>query len=200
VTPIPGTTRDLVRATVAIEGIPVVLIDTAGLRETEDLVESIGVARAREAARTADVVLRVTDCSREAAGETFPLETLAKVVHVHNKIDLVGAAPRMSTIDGETHVWVSATEGAGIELLKRAIVEAVGADGTAEGVFAARARHIECLTTAERHVREAVRQAGVPEFAAEELRLAQAALSRITGEHVADDLLGEIFSRFCIGK
>ncbi len=201
VTAVPGTTRDLLRASVALAGIPVHLVDTAGIRSTEDPVEAIGVERARTAAREADVVLRISECD----GDTAPQQEersapRARVIHVHNKIDLVGRPPRMELVEGEEHVWVSAKLGLGIDLLKDAIVRAAGAEAFDEGIFSARQRHLDALREAAGHVEQAAAQVDTPEFAAEELRLAQVALSRITGEHVADDLLGEIFSRFCIGK
>lgn len=200
VTPVPGTTRDLLRANIAIRGIPIQLVDTAGMRSTSDPVEMLGVERARRAAREADVVLAVTDAQAEPV-ETVPAEADgARAVFVHNKIDLAGLAPRTEVIEGAQHVWVSAKTGAGLELLEDAIVRAAGGEVTTEGAFTARQRHVHALERARQHVRQAREAAGTPEFAAEELRLAQEALSQITGEHVVDDLLGEIFARFCIGK
>ena len=200
VTPIAGTTRDLLRATIALEGFPVHLIDTAGLRTTDDPVEIIGVERARAAARQADLVLHISDSGSDPTNSMQRLEGEARVIHVHNKIDLVSIPAHAETIAGEEHVWISAKSGSGIELLAQAMVRAAGAEVLAEGTFSARQRHIDALRTAAQHVEQAVAAVDTPEFAAEELRLAQAALSRITGEQVADDLLGEIFSRFCIGK
>jgi tRNA modification GTPase len=200
VTPLPGTTRDLVRTVVDLEGIPVHFVDTAGLRSTDDPVERIGVERAEAAAAQADIVLRISDC---AVGEP-PAKGAAsqgvRTIQVHNKIDLVGASARAETIAGEEHVWISAKFGKGIGLLKAAIVRAAGAEALTEGVLSARQRHIEALRKAATHVAEARRRVAAPEFAAEELRLAQSALSELAGEYAADDLLGEIFSRFCIGK
>ncbi|MPZ42125.1 MAG: tRNA uridine-5-carboxymethylaminomethyl(34) synthesis GTPase MnmE [Betaproteobacteria bacterium] len=201
VTPVPGTTRDLLRATIALDGIPVHLVDTAGLRTTEDPVEKIGVERARAAARQADLVLRIMDGTAESPMTTDSGEqTNGQLIHVHNKIDLAQVDSRAETVAGEEHVWISAKLGSGIELLKAVIVRAAGAEALAEGTFIARQRHLEALGTAGAHVAQAEARLDIPEFAAEELRLAQTALSRITGEQVADDLLGEIFSRFCIGK
>jgi len=201
VTAVPGTTRDLLRASIALQGIPVHLVDTAGIRTTHDPVEVIGVERARAAAQEADVVLRITDCTRaDAVQQEEAAAVDATVIHVHNKIDLAGIAPKAETRHGETHVWISARQGDGIDLLKDAIVSAAGAEPMTEGVFLARQRHLEALRTALEHVERAAATVETPEFAAEELRLAQLALSRITGEHAADDLLGEIFARFCIGK
>src|SRR5690606_38485483 len=145
----PGTTRDLLRASVALQGIPVHLVDTAGIRTTHDPVEVIGVERARAAAREADVVLRIRDCTRaDAAQQEEAFASDAAVIHVHNKIDLAGIAPKAETRHGETHVWISARRGDGIDLLKDAIVSAAGAEPMTEGIFLARQRHLEALRTA----------------------------------------------------
>ncbi|MGH8667305.1 MAG: tRNA uridine-5-carboxymethylaminomethyl(34) synthesis GTPase MnmE [Burkholderiales bacterium] len=199
VTAVPGTTRDLLRATIALEGIPVHLIDTAGLRPTSDPVEIIGVERARAAAHQADLVLRISDGVSNLA-QVQNAGGDARVIHVHNKIDLSWIPAHAETLAGEEHVWISAKLGSGVDLLRQAIVQAAGAEMLAEGTFIARHRHIEALRTAALHIEQAEARLEAAEFAAEELRLAQVALSRITGEQVADDLLGEIFSRFCIGK
>jgi tRNA modification GTPase len=201
VAPVPGTTRDLVRTAVDLEGIPVHFVDTAGLRPTDDPVERIGVERAEAAAAQADLVLHISDCATTPESPSIDaVAARSRTIRVHNKIDLVGAPPRAETIAGEDHVWISAKLGTGIELLEAAIIRAAGAEALAEGVFSARQRHIEALRKAAAHVAEARVRAAAPEFAAEELRLAQAALSELAGEYAADDLLGEIFSRFCIGK
>jgi tRNA modification GTPase len=186
---------------VALNGIPVHLVDTAGIRETDDPVERIGVERALAAAQEADVLLHISD-GLQQTGTAGKRATAAgaQVIHVHNKIDLTGDVARSETVAGETHVWISARYGSGIELLKDAILRAAGGETLSEGVFTARQRHIDALRLAAGHVDQALARVSTPEFAAEELRLAQEALSRITGEHVADDLLGEIFARFCIGK
>ncbi len=201
VTPVPGTTRDLIRATIALEGIPVHLVDTAGWRRTDDPVERIGVERAQAAVAEADLIIHVSDPATDA---DMPPGTEAgvgkRIIHVHNKIDLIGVPARAESIAGVEHVWLSAKSGTGIELLKVAITRAAGVQVLGEGVFIARQRHIVALHTATRHVQEARARLASPELAAEELRLAQSALSELTGEHAADDLLGEIFSRFCIGK
>lgn len=198
VTPVPGTTRDLVRASVTIAGIPVHLTDTAGLRETHDAVESIGIERAQQAARKADVVLSISDASDPAAAVALP--DWALVLHVHNKIDLLEQAPRRLTVRGEEHIWVSAKLGTGLELLAAALVEPVSGTGPGEGTFSARQRHIDALRRVRDRLSRAQTHLDTPEFAAEELRLAQNELSLLTGAHAADDLLGEIFARFCIGK
>ena len=202
VTPVPGTTRDLVRSTISIRGMPVHLIDSAGLRSTADPVERIGVERARDAARQADIVLAISsaDAMPSMQGEECTLSPAGRVVHVHNKIDLAGLPARRETVDGQEHVWISARFGTGLELLSDALVAAAGGGAPVEDAFSARQRHIDALQAVAGHVGAAAAAISAPEFAAEELRLAQEALSRLTGSQVADDLLGEIFARFCIGK
>ena len=199
VTEIAGTTRDTVREAIQIQGVPLHIIDTAGLRETDDAVEKIGIARTWAALENADVALLLVDAAHGVgADETAILARLPAVTRltIHNKIDATGEAPR-ATEDG---VWLSAKTGAGVELLRDKLLAAAGWQAAGEGAFMARARHLDALGRAAAHVaaaREAVAQL---ELLAEELRLAQAALAEITGEFSADDLLGEIFSKFCIGK
>jgi tRNA modification GTPase len=194
VTPIPGTTRDALRESVQIAGVPLVLVDTAGLRVTSDVVEQLGVERTRRELEQADVVLAIY----EAGGNTTPLASLpadAARVDVYNKIDLLPgfAAP-------EAAVAVSAKTGEGLERLRQAVLQAAGWSDTGESVFLARERHLRALENARRHLEAAARERQRWEFFAEELRLAHAALGSITGEFSADDLLGEIFAHFCIGK
>jgi tRNA modification GTPase len=202
VTPLPGTTRDLVRSTISSRGIAVHLIDTAGLRATDDPVERIGIEKALEAARHADLVLKISDADSPHALEAgeAPTPASGKTIHVHNKIDLTNTLPSATRVEDEDHVWISAKCGTGLDLLLDAILRAVGGESLGEGVFTARQRHIEALSQAARQIDRATQCLRTPEFAAEELRLAQEALSKLTGEHAADDLLGEIFERFCIGK
>jgi tRNA modification GTPase len=215
VTEIPGTTRDVLRETIDLDGIPVHVADTAGIRETQDLIEAEGVRRARLALQTADIVLLVEDVSATAAGtpETgsaaIELPAQACCLRVANKIDLLAPAAleRMMVAAGPGWVWISAKTGLGMEQLRRRIREAVGVveptGGLAAGSFSARQRHVEALKRAGRHL-EAGRQVMVEtqagELLAEELRLAQQALGELTGELLPDDLLGEIFASFCIGK
>ncbi|HTQ01280.1 MAG TPA: tRNA uridine-5-carboxymethylaminomethyl(34) synthesis GTPase MnmE [Casimicrobiaceae bacterium] len=207
VTAIPGTTRDPVERRVEIAGIPLTVIDTAGLRETADAVERIGIERAWAAVARADLVLLLVD-ARESAGtlheedraivDRLP-ERLPRVV-VHNKTDLAGIAPFASAAD----VWLCARDGNGVALLEHAALERVGAAGDTEDTYLARARHVAALREAAGALsRASAHLAHDPpavELFAEELRAAQQALSAITGEFTADDLLGEIFGRFCIGK
>lgn len=190
----PGTTRDLVRAEISIEGIPVELIDTAGLRPAEGGVEREGVRRARSARDEADLVLNVWDA---AAGGPQP-QPEGRTVVVRNKIDLTGEAPGPV---GDRIVSVSARTGAGLDSLRGILVEAAG--GAAGGVFSARSRQVNSLRAAGRRFLAAgtlFHEGRSAELVAEELRLAQEHLGHITGAVSSDDLLGEIFSQFCIGK
>ena len=190
----PGTTRDLVRAEISIEGIPVELVDTAGLRSAEGGVEREGVRRARTARDQADLVLNVWDA---AAGGPQPQPERRTIV-VRNKIDLTGDPPGPVT---DRTVSVSARTGAGLDLLRELLVDAAG--GAAEGVFTARSRQVNSLKAARRRFLAAeslFNASHSAELVAEELRLAQEHLGEITGAVGSDDLLGEIFSQFCIGK
>jgi len=204
VTEIPGTTRDTVRQIIQIEGVPINIIDTAGLRETSDRIEAIGISRTWDAIRKADALLLVVDA---AAGITkhdqdiiagLP-DNLARVV-VFNKIDLIGAEPRVASRGGETDLWVSALSGAGLDHLRNTLLVLAGWQATGEDLFMARERHLVALSAAAECLARAEANMEAGELLAEELRLAQAKLSSIVGEFTADDLLGEIFSRFCIGK
>ena len=199
VTEIAGTTRDTVREAIQIQGVPLHIIDTAGLRDTDDAVERLGIARTWAAVEKADVALLLVDVAhgvgeREAA-ILARLPKLARLT-IHNKIDVAAEAPR---VVGD-EVWLSARTGAGVELLRNKLLEAAGWQTAGEGMFMARARHLDALGRAAGHLDAARESAAQLELFAEELRLAQAALSEITGEFTADDLLGEIFSSFCIGK
>ena len=198
VTPVPGTTRDVLHEAIQIEGVPLVLVDTAGLRPSSDEVERLGVERALQEVGRADLVLAVFDA---ATGDCeLPAEPPAAAarIDVHNKIDL---APGFSAPAGACPaVAVSAKTGAGLEQLRRAILAAAGWSSHGETVFLARERHLRALGAASDHLKAAAAQSARWEFFAEELRLAQHALAGITGEFTPDDLLGEIFSRFCIGK
>ncbi len=205
VTAVPGTTRDTVKGQFLLEGITVRLTDTAGLREARDPVESIGIERTWRAARDADVVLLVVDAriGRTAEDDLIASELppAGRRITVFNKIDLAGDSPRHQRGDGDPEVRVSALTGAGIDQLRQAIVKEVAPTGLdLEGVFLARERHVDALSRTAEHLESANGRLGQLEVFAEELRLAQRALGEITGELSADDLLGEIFSRFCIGK
>ncbi len=203
VTAIPGTTRDLVRGTLQLEGIPLHVIDTAGLRATEDQIEKIGIERTwREIAR-ADVVLLLAD-ARLGVGAS-EREILARLpthptrVTVLNKIDLVPARAERRQEDDSVVISLSAHSGEGVELLREELLRIVGWQ-PAEDVFIARERHLQALANTREHIATAQAQMPQLELLAEELRLAQLALGSITGEFSSDDLLGEIFGRFCVGK
>lgn len=213
VTPIPGTTRDKVSETIQIEGVPLHVIDTAGLRageEAADEVERIGIARTWAEIEGADAVLFLHDLTRLGepgydAGDreiAARLPPAARIVHVYNKLD-AGAAPPAAA-PGERAVAISAKTGAGLDELRRLLLELAGWHAQPEGVFIARERHVQALRRAAQHVELARQHAAAADQAldlfAEELRLAHDALGEITGAFTADDLLGEIFSRFCIGK
>ena len=204
VTEVPGTTRDAIRQAIQIEGVPLHVVDTAGLRETDDVVERIGMERTRRVIARADLVLLMVDRSEgESGADRAILASLPPglpVIKVHNKIDLSGDEPRLAQQAGGSEVWVSAKTGAGMELLRRALLVGAGWHPGGEGLFMARARHLAALHSAAVHLEGAVGRVAELELFAEELREAQQALSSITGEFSADDLLGEIFARFCIGK
>ncbi|MHB1352322.1 MAG: tRNA uridine-5-carboxymethylaminomethyl(34) synthesis GTPase MnmE [Thiobacillus sp.] len=199
VTEIAGTTRDTVCEAIRIEGVPVHVIDTAGLRETTDPIEQLGIARSWAAVEKADVALLLVDAAHGVgAHEAQILAKLPDVTRltVHNKIDVAGEAPR-ATAD---EVWLSAKTGEGVDLLRARLLQAAGWQAVGEGAFMARTRHLDALDRAARHLERAGAVAGQLELFAEELRLAQCALAEITGEFSADALLGEIFGTFCIGK
>lgn len=209
VTDIPGTTRDAIRQTIQIEGIPLHLIDTAGLHDTDDAVEKIGIARTHVAIAKADLVLLLVDSRLGVAPmdriilDSLPAEL--PVIYVHNKTDLLDEFSRVTNQEGRMEIYLSAKTGAGIDLLRAKLLEVVGWQSTSvgEGIFMARHRHLLALTEAGAHLDNATglaERATQLELLAEELRLAQRSLSSITGEFGADDLLGRIFSSFCIGK
>lgn len=201
VTEYAGTTRDTLREAIQIEGVPIHLMDTAGLRETEDPVERLGIARTWAVLDKADIAVLLVDTTHGIGDqEASILQRLPDIprVTVHNKIDLAGESPR--ELPASNEIWLSAKSGAGIELLRRRLLELAGWRSEGEGLFIARARHLDALRRAGGGL-ERARSAGQQlEFFAEELRLAQDALSEITGEFGSDDLLGVIFSQFCIGK
>lgn len=204
VTEIAGTTRDAVRETIQLEGIPVHVIDTAGLCDTDDVVERIGVERTWQEVARADVIVRLVDARTEMAAEDRGIERRlpegVERITVANKIDLCGRVPRRVDEGGRVTIALSAKLGAGVDLLRAELLRVAGWHGHGEDVVLARERHLAALRTAFEHVDAAARLLSALELFAEELRRAQDALSEITGEFTADDLLGVIFSRFCIGK
>ena len=205
VTEIPGTTRDAIRETINLHGVPLHVIDTAGLREPRDPVERIGIARTWEAVESADLVVWVSDATRPATARPDPafynrVAATVPRIHLVNKIDITGIEPYISNVAEMTEVGLSAKTGAGLELMKSRLLEVVGWNGTSEGVFMARERHLQALNAAAGHLNQAADSTVQLELLAEELKLAQRDLGSITGEVTADDLLGKIFSHFCIGK
>lgn len=202
VTPVAGTTRDTVREEIQIDGIPLHIIDTAGLRDTQDEVEKIGIARTWAAVEKAQLALVIIDAARGQAAEDeailCKLPRDLPVLRVYNKIDLVGEPPHAAR-DGEA-VYLSAKTGAGLEILHDRLLQLAGWQPAEEGVYLARERHLQAIYAAKNSLGKADQNWQQLELLAEELKLAQNALASITGEFSADDLLGEIFSRFCIGK
>ena len=196
-----GTTRDIVRETILIHGMPVNILDTAGLREASDLVEQEGIRRTRQALNQADLILLLRDGSAlddDAADDALPANIPQLLAY--NKADQTLPAVQAQHADG---LWLSAKTGAGIDALRDAIARAVGRDSREESPYIARERHLRALHQAERHYQHALAQLHASqngELIAEALRLAHEALGSITGAVSSDDLLGHIFSSFCIGK
>jgi tRNA modification GTPase len=205
VTDIAGTTRDLLRESVLIDGIELTLVDTAGLREGADVVEAEGMRRARAEFQRADLALAVVECGFEQAQVPALREELAalpQVFWLHNKCELAAQPPRSESQPDGQHFWLSAREGAGLDALRDALKQAAGQGEAAEGAISARARHVEALQRAHTQLESAAERLaeGSGELAAEDLRAAQDAMGEITGRLSADDLLGRIFGSFCIGK
>ncbi|HEY3431405.1 MAG TPA: tRNA uridine-5-carboxymethylaminomethyl(34) synthesis GTPase MnmE [Rhodocyclaceae bacterium] len=204
VTDIAGTTRDALKETIQIEGIPLHIIDTAGLRESDDPVEKIGIERSWQEIEKADLVLHLVDARTGVTPAdrsiTTRLPSGTRRVVIHNKCDLAQQKAKRWEEGGSTHLAISAKMNLGIDLLHDLLLEKAGWQGHGEDVILARERHLEALAEASERLDLALGQLGQIELCAEELRLTQDALSRITGEFTPDDLLGEIFSRFCIGK
>lgn len=205
---IPGTTRDVVDADVLIDGIPVRLLDTAGLRDSQDPLEQEGISRSRQALANADAVLLVvatpiiTPPGDLTAELGIPPGDGQTVIVVHNKIDLHNLASSVAEQDGEHHVFLSALSGDGLDLLTATIARLLGVDDHAENEFMARDRHLNALAAAHAELRSIdLKRLDVdPELAAEHYRRASLSLEAIAGRYTSEDLLGEIFGRFCIGK
>lgn len=206
VTDIPGTTRDVLREQITIDGMPLHVIDTAGLRESGDAVEQEGIRRAWAEIEKADRVVLVVDDSVGLLDEDHAiLEKMPAglpVTVVHNKIDISRHAAAQEHDEHEERIYLSAKTGEGMERLRKHLEESMGYEGGGEGIFMARRRHLAALAEATTHLDrgQTLLQQRQGELLAEELRLAQHALSEITGEFSSDDLLGLIFSSFCIGK
>jgi tRNA modification GTPase len=206
VTEIPGTTRDVLRETIEIDGLPVHLIDTAGLRESTDPVEREGVRRAQAQIANADHALWVFDgqCDPLATGlKTADLPAALPLTRIRNKSDLTGTPVGLHESEAGTEICLSARSGDGVDLLREYLKSLVAYDGGTSGEFSARRRHMDAIERAQLALLDgsrALHDARAGELLAEDLRRAQVALSDITGEFTADDLLGGIFSSFCIGK
>lgn len=205
VTDIAGTTRDVLRETIDLDGITLTLVDTAGLRDSDDAVEREGIRRARAEIARADIAILVSDDDDlgHDDGLLAGLATDATRIIVHNKIDLASTRARSERVGADQHVWLSATTGEGIALLATELQRHAHGGDAIEGAWSARRRHVDALERAATHLRSAnealtVHRAG--ELAAEELRDVQRCLGEITGEFSTDDLLGRIFADFCIGK
>jgi tRNA modification GTPase len=208
VSPIPGTTRDVLRERIEIDGLPLHVLDTAGLRPAQDAIEGEGVRRAQAAMQRADRVLLVVDDSRVGEGGLGALLAQlpdgARATLVRNKIDLSGRTPGLlpSARPEFPEVAISVQDGRGLEALRAHLKDCAGYQAAGEGTFSARRRHLDAIESARREIEAARTELGARrgELAAERLRAAQRALGEITGEFTSDDLLGRIFSSFCIGK
>jgi tRNA modification GTPase len=220
VTPIAGTTRDKVQQTIQIDGVPLHIIDTAGLRESADMVEQIGIARAWDEIQGADAVIHLHDlaatldpstASATRAADAQLAQTMAgkvsaqiPVIQIWNKLDKAPAQTLPAALASADSIAISAQTGAGIQTLRHKLLQIAGWQSAPEGVFIARERHVQAIKAVQAHLALAAAHLAAKaqslDLLAEELRLAQNALGSITGEFTADDLLGEIFSRFCIGK
>ena len=204
VSPIPGTTRDSVRETIDLEGVRLEIVDTAGLRETNDVVESLGIERSWREFGEADVIVLVCDARTGLTKETRQIlaqapPRLARIV-VFNKIDIEKIAASTGQADGFSEVWLSAKTTEGLQGLRDALLRVAGMEVLEEDVFLARERHVSALLAAQTSLQAAEGEFPRPELFAEELRRAHTQLESITGKFSADELLGEIFARFCIGK
>ena len=204
VTSIAGTTRDTIKSAIQINGIPLHVVDTAGLRETEDEIERFGIARTWRALENANIALLLVDSTHGITEiEKSIIERLPKdlpKIWVHNKIDLNSKSPGVEQINQELHIYLSAKTGDGLDLLREHLLKLIGWQSTSEGVFMARTRHLEAIKQVEQFLAVGIQSINQSEIVAENLRMAQEALNTITGEFTPDDLLGVIFSKFCIGK
>jgi len=204
VTDIAGTTRDVLKETIHIDGMPLHIIDTAGLHNSNNIIEQEGIRRAHTEINNADVVLLVYDAKDKLADFSILPEAVKNkpIIYIRNKIDLLKAKAEIKEIENQTEVSLSAKNGDGIDLLRQALSEAAGYKPDGEGVFLARKRHILAIDLTLNYINSAIEQleGGASELVAEDLRQAGMSLGTITGEFSSDDLLGEIFSSFCIGK
>ena len=204
VTEIAGTTRDVLKETIHVDGMPVHIIDTAGLHNSDDVIEQEGIRRANMEIKNADIILLVYDSNDSEFDLTILPDSVKDKpkILVRNKIDLVGLKPSVQKVNNVLDIAISAKNGEGVDSLQDALSEFAGLNATAEGVFLARKRHINAIEETLVFISNAIDQLkqGSSELVAEDLRQAGLQLSQITGEFSSDDLLGEIFSSFCIGK
>ncbi len=203
VTDIAGTTRDVLRERIQIDGMPLHIIDTAGLHDSDNAVEQEGIRRAKLEIEKADKVLLLMDSTERENDQLLEeLPAGLDITRIYNKIDLTSQPPHICTHAHGTDIYLSAKTGAGLDLLKQHLKNSVGFGETSDNVFIARRRHLHALSQAQQAIENAANQLTnqAPELVAEELRQAQTSLSEITGEFTSDDLLGEIFGAFCIGK
>jgi len=207
VTEIPGTTRDPIKCDISIEGIPIHLTDTAGLRDTEDIVEKLGIEKTWESIKEADITLILIDITDDDASYEEKIKNELsrehKTIIVKNKIDLLKQKARVEKQGNVLQIFISAIEGDGIEFIEKEILKIVQGEelsSNTEDLFMARTRHIEALEKVKSALKKAILNLQAPELVAEELMIAQKSLSKITGEFSSDDLLGQIFGQFCIGK
>jgi tRNA modification GTPase len=204
VTNIAGTTRDVLRETIHINGMPLNIIDTAGLRDSTDVVEKEGIKRARDAIAKADVVLMMYDAQDKECDFSLLPENIKydNLLIIKNKIDLTNETPKKTVFNGKTQLAICAKNIQGIDMLKQELANIAGFDSGAENVVLARKRHIIALKKSLESINNAIIQLddGAIELMAEDLRYGGQAMASITGEFSSDDLLGEIFSSFCIGK
>ena len=203
VTDIAGTTRDVLRERIQIDGMPLHIIDTAGLHDSDNVVEQEGIRRARLEIEKADKVLLLMDSTERGSSDLLDkLPTGIDITRIYNKIDLSGQTAHIVEHEHSAEIYLSAKTGDGLDLLKQHLKSSVGFGETSDNIFIARRRHLQALSLAHQAVENAANQLNnqAPELVAEDLRQAQTNLSEITGEFTSDDLLGEIFGAFCIGK
>ncbi|CAA9892045.1 GTPase [Candidatus Methylobacter favarea] len=204
VTDIAGTTRDILRERIQLDGLPLHIIDTAGLRESDDIIEKEGIRRTHEEISKADKILLLIDVTEhETEYELKTLPPNIDIVKIYNKIDLIGRAPEIKQSLNDTQIYLSIKTGEGVELLTQHLKQSVGFNDAADNVFIARRRHIEALKKADEFIESALNQLQTTqagELIAEDLSQAQMSLAEITGRFTSEDLLGKIFSSFCIGK
>ena len=204
VTDVAGTTRDVLKETIQIDGMPIHIIDTAGLHNSDNIIEQEGIRRAHTEINNADVVLLVYDASDKSVDLSILPESVKdkpKIV-IKNKIDLTGSKTGIQKIQNNSEISISAKNGDGINIVRKALADFAGLNSNTEGVFLARKRHIIAINETLSFINSAISQldGGASELVAEDLRQAGMHLGQITGEFSSDDLLGQIFSSFCIGK